>query len=128
MSFGADFVEKDRWIGVEDLLLLEEVFAYSFSKNKEDDKMLEAMLASQPVALNFNQTKTMWNRMKPLNIEMMFYYWDRTNETAFMLPWGQLEYAEWSEVDGNISTSEYDIVRNYGCRNKDSGKKAGIVR
>ena len=128
MTFGADFVERDRWIGVEDLLLLEEVFAFSFSKNKVDDKMLEALLASQPVALNFNHTKTMWNRMKPMNVDMMLDYWDRTNDTAFMLPWDQLEYAEWSEVDGNMSTLQYDIVRNYGCRNKDSGKKAGIVR
>ena len=50
MAFDANFVEVDRSTGLYyDWKFMEEVYAYKFSKEKDDKLMLSNMLRSRPV-------------------------------------------------------------------------------
>ena len=123
MSFDNKFVETDRWLtggDDKDYLLMDEIFAYKFSKKKIDRLQLQYLLQSNPVALHpsFNGTQTMWHCMNPIELEMAEALWEKTNKTAPMLPLADLEYSEWTEIIGNTSKPYFNVIRNYGTRAK----------
>ena len=70
----------------------------------------------------------MWHRMNPIELEMAEELWKKTNKTVSMLPLADLEYAEWTEINGDTSSPYFNVIRNYGTRAKETGKLAGIVR
>jgi len=65
--------------------------------------------------------------MKPLELNMAEELWKKTNRTKAgfpveMLPLDELEYAEWTEIEGNRSTPYYNVIRNYGTRSIETKK------
>jgi hypothetical protein len=99
MAFDANFVEVDRSTGLYyDWKFMEEVYAYKFSKEKDDKLMLSNMLRSRPVTLGFDpKSVAFWDKMVPMTPEFATSFWGRTNvsQAEPMIDWDNLEYAEW---------------------------------
>lgn len=61
-------------------MIVQELFAYNFAKERDDKTMLVRMMNSRPSAI-VDKVLSMWTRMIPFNIEVMESFYAATNHT-----------------------------------------------
>lgn len=80
MSFDTGFVEVSRLYGNFEFFIVQDLYGYNFAKERDDQAMLVRMMNSNPTA-TAKDVVTMWNRMIPLNIEVIESFYAATNHT-----------------------------------------------
>ena len=80
------------------------------------DKITE-MLQSAPTGVT-DDVLMMWQRMKPMSIELFEKYWERVEPNVPLLDVENAEFQHWQD----------DGWRYFGTRHKITGQTHGIVR